>query len=92
MGQHPARPRPTDLVDACTSPTDAPGDDNGFAVYLAVQCTDAAWPTQWSKIGRDNWAVYAMAPFETWGNAWFNGPCTYWPASPHTPVQIDGSG
>ncbi len=24
------------------------GDDNGFAVYLGVQCTDAHWPPQWS--------------------------------------------
>ena len=23
-----------------------PGDDNGYAIYLAVQCTDAPWPQQ----------------------------------------------
>ena len=27
-----------------------PGNDNGFAVYLGVQCTDVAWPTNWSHL------------------------------------------
>jgi hypothetical protein len=27
----------------------------------------------------------------TWGNAWFNGPCSWWPARASTPVQINGS-
>lgn len=79
-----------DLVDAFES-TDGIGDDNGFAGYLAVQCTDTAWPSSWPKIVRDNWAVYARAPFETWGNAWFNGPCTKWPGRAGIPVNINGS-
>ena len=29
---------------------------------------------------RDNWRVYAKAPFVTWDNAWFNAPCRTWPA------------
>jgi hypothetical protein len=32
-----------------------PGDDNGYAVYLAVECTDARWPTNWNRWRRDNW-------------------------------------
>jgi pimeloyl-ACP methyl ester carboxylesterase len=79
-----------DLVNAFES-TDGVGDDNGYAGYLAVQCTDTAWPNSWSKIVRDNWFVSAVAPFETWGNAWFNGPCTNWPGRPDRPVQINGS-
>jgi len=71
---------------------DGPGDDNEFAVYLGVECTDAAWPTSWSTWSLDNWAIYAIAPLETWGNAWFNAPCIYWPAPASTPVTIDGSG
>ena len=59
------------------------GDDNGFAVYLAVQCTDAQWPPQYSTWRRDNWRVYAKAPFLTWANVWFNAPCLYWPAAAH---------
>lgn len=28
---------------------DTPGDDNSFAVYNAVQCTDTQWPLSWAK-------------------------------------------
>ena len=68
-----------------------PGDDNGFAVYLAVQCTDVQWPQKWGKWARDNWRVHHKAPYETWPNAWFNAPCLYWRAPAGTPVTIDGS-
>ena len=71
--------------------TDNPGDDNGFAVYNGVQCTDVQWPTDWNKWRADNWATYVRAPFETWGNAWYNAPCLSWPAKPGTPVEIDGA-
>lgn len=68
-----------------------PGSDNGFAVYLGTQCTDQQWPTSKSKIMRDNWKMYAKAPFETWANAWFNGPCRTWRApADKTPVKITG--
>lgn len=68
------------------------GDDNGYAVYLGVQCTDVAWPKSWSKWQRDNWKTYAQAPFETWANAWYNAPCRTWPAAAHRPVTVDGRG
>jgi pimeloyl-ACP methyl ester carboxylesterase len=71
---------------------DGPGDDNGFAVYLGVQCTDVQWPTNWSQWSRDNWRIFSFAPFETWGNAWFNAPCIYWPARASRPVNINGRG
>ena len=67
------------------------GNDNSFAVYSAVQCTDVQWPQQWSTWARDNWATFAKAPFETWANAWYNAPCLFWPAPAHTPLTIDGS-
>lgn len=70
---------------------DSPGDDNSFAVYNAVECTDAQWPLSWEKWAGDNTAVNREAPFMTWANAWFNAPCLYWPAKPATPVRIDGS-
>jgi pimeloyl-ACP methyl ester carboxylesterase len=70
---------------------DGPGNDNGFAVYNAVQCTDVQWPQQWSTWARDNWRTYRQAPFFTWGNVWYNAPCLSWPAAAHTPVHIDGS-
>ena len=67
------------------------GDDNGYAIYDAVQCTDVQWPTSWATWKRDNTNLAARAPFETWANAWFNAPCLYWPAPAHTPVSVDGS-
>lgn len=70
---------------------DGLGNDNFFAVYNAVQCTDVQWPQKWSTWSRDNWATFAKAPFETWGNAWYNAPCLYWPAPAHKPVKVDGS-
>lgn len=69
---------------------DSVGNDNGYAVYNAVQCTDAQWPQQWSTWARDNWRTYRVAPFETWSNAWFNAPCLFWPARARTPVQVNG--
>jgi pimeloyl-ACP methyl ester carboxylesterase len=70
---------------------DGLGNDNGFAVYNAVQCTDVQWPLSWAKWARDNSAVYKEAPFETWANAWFNAPCLYWPAKAGKPLSINGS-
>ena len=66
------------------------GDDNGFAVYNAVQCTDAPWPRQWSRWKADNTRINAKHPFLTWGNAWFNAPCLYWHAKAHARLQIKG--
>jgi hypothetical protein len=39
----------------------------------------------------DQWITHIKAPFETWGNAWFNGPCLFWPGKSHKPLNIDGS-
>ena len=68
-----------------------PGDDNGFAIYAGVQCSDTQWPTNWNRWRVDNWITFLRAPFETWGNAWFNAPCAYWPAKAGKPVSVDGS-
>jgi len=70
---------------------ESPGNDNGFAMYAAVQCTDAQWPTAWPTWRRDNWRIYPQAPFETWANAWFNAACIYWPAKAGTPLRINGT-
>jgi len=77
----------TGLVALYGSP---PFDDNGYAVYLGVSCTDAKWPTNWQTWRRDNWRVFAQAPFLTWANAWFNAPCAFWPAKAGHPVKVDG--
>jgi pimeloyl-ACP methyl ester carboxylesterase len=71
---------------------DGPGDDNEFAVYLSVLCTDSQWPTNVNMWVRDTWAVYAFAPFEAWGNTWFNAPCIYWPAPSQPQFRVNGDG
>jgi pimeloyl-ACP methyl ester carboxylesterase len=68
-----------------------PGADNGYAVYLGVQCTDVQWPQSWQQWRADNWRVHRIAPFETWGNAWYNAPCLSWAGKPGKPVDVDGT-
>ncbi|MEU1292707.1 alpha/beta hydrolase [Streptomyces sp. NPDC005840] len=66
---------------------DAAGD-NGFSVYAAVQCRDAAWPRSWRRWERDTWEVYGKAPFMAWNNTWYNAACASWPTAPRKPVNI----
>ena len=66
-------------------------DDNGYAAYLATECTDAVWPGEWSTWANDSTRVAGKAPFETWGNTWFNAPCRTWPAKAGTPVDVTGA-
>jgi pimeloyl-ACP methyl ester carboxylesterase len=64
-------------------------DDNGYAVYNAVQCSDVQWPRSWDKWRRDNTKLYNEGyKFETWGNAWYNAPCLTWPAKAGKPVDV----
>ncbi|MFF1630438.1 alpha/beta hydrolase, partial [Streptomyces sp. NPDC058272] len=66
---------------------DASGD-NGYSVYTSVQCRDTSWPRDWNQWRKDNWAVYAKAPFMAWNNAWYNAPCAFWPTHSLRPVDI----
>ncbi|WP_018331793.1 alpha/beta fold hydrolase [Actinomycetospora chiangmaiensis] len=68
----------------------APTDDNGYAVYLGVQCTDAPW-SRYPAFRAQNAALFPKAPFETWANAWFNAPCTFWPAPAGRPTVVNGA-
>jgi pimeloyl-ACP methyl ester carboxylesterase len=68
-----------------------PGADNSYAIYLGVQCTDVQWPTSWRRWKTDNRRVHQRAPFETWGNAWYNAPCLDWAGKPGRPVTVNGS-
>lgn len=65
------------------------GDDNGYAVYLGVQCTDASHPS-WRTQRRDAWRIHEKHPFLAWDNTWFNAPCLSWPAPSHSPVRVSG--
>ena len=82
---------PSELVQAyASSNPGTPGSDNGYAIYLGTQCTDAWWPRSQARLNRDNWALNRNYPFLTWPNAWFNGPCAYWHAKAHQPVKVSG--
>ncbi|MBB6419982.1 alpha/beta hydrolase [Streptomyces sp. AK010] len=80
------------LVDAAAPDlSDTAGNassENGNAVYTAVECADAKWPTSWRKWDRDNTRLHKDHPFMTWANAWMNLPCATWPAKQQTPVDV----
>ncbi|MFJ1598117.1 alpha/beta hydrolase [Streptomyces sp. NPDC088261] len=80
------------LVDAAAPDlSDVKGNiasENGNAVYTAVECTDAKWPTSWQKWDRDNTRLNKDYPFLTWGNAWLNLPCATWGVKQQTPVEV----
>ncbi|WP_250305654.1 alpha/beta hydrolase [Streptomyces sp. A 4/2] len=63
-------------------------NENGTAVYTAVECNDAPWPTDWRVWDADNTALARRAPFETWDNAWMNLPCAYWQAPQQQPLDV----
>jgi pimeloyl-ACP methyl ester carboxylesterase len=80
------------LIDAAAPDlTDTAGNataENGNAVYTAVECADAKWPTNWKKWDRDNTRLHQNHPFMTWANAWMNLPCATWPVKQQTPVDV----
>jgi len=68
-------------------------NENEFAIYNAVQCSDVNWPRSWAKWDSDTRKVYSTAPFEAWDNAWFNAACAFWPVKgPAEPLKIGASG
>jgi pimeloyl-ACP methyl ester carboxylesterase len=68
-------------------------NENEFAVYNAVECSDVAWPADWARWDRDARKVFATAPFEAWDNAWFNAACAFWPVhGPAKPMKIGAPG
>ncbi|RSS83125.1 alpha/beta hydrolase [Streptomyces sp. WAC06614] len=80
------------LVDAIAPDmSDTAGNataENGNAVYTAVECADAKWPTSWAKWDRDNTALHQEYPFLTWSNAWMNLPCATWRAKQQQPIEV----
>ena len=62
--------------------------ENGNAVYTAIECADAKWPTSWRKWDRDNTRLNKDYPFLTWSNAWMNLPCATWSTKQQTPVKV----
>ncbi|MEV0240991.1 alpha/beta hydrolase [Streptomyces sp. NPDC050674] len=62
--------------------------ENSRAVYVAVECNDAPWPTDFAVWDRDNTRLARVAPFETWHNVWANLPCAFWPAPRQRPPEV----
>jgi hypothetical protein len=68
-------------------------NENGFAVYNAVECSDVNWPRSWARWNADTRRIYRTAPFLAWDNAWFNAACAFWPVhGPAQPLRIRGAG
>ena len=68
-------------------------NENEFAVYNAVQCSDVNWPRNWAKWNSDTEKVYKTAPYQAWDNAWYNAACAFWPVKgPAQPMKIGASG
>ncbi len=67
-----------------------PTVENGYAVYNAVQCTDARRPA-WSQWASETRAVHRTDPYLAWNNTWYNAPCRTWPAPSRTRIDIDGA-
>jgi len=68
-------------------------NENEFAVYNAVQCSDVNWPRSFAYWTSDTEMIYKTAPFQAWDNAWFNAACAFWPVrGPAKPLQIRGAG
>ena len=89
LRQHDSAP----MVDVFKTLGTQNENENLFAVYNAVQCSDVNWPRNWAKWDADTRRVYRTAPFEAWDNAWFNAACAFWPVrGPAHPLQIRGAG
>ncbi|MFG2129848.1 alpha/beta hydrolase [Streptomyces sp. NPDC048751] len=80
---------PKPLIEQAGPVTEAAAEaENAKAVYTAVECNDAPWPTDFTVWDRDNTRLARVAPFETWDNVWANLPCAYWPAPRQKPLDV----
>ncbi|MGQ0632283.1 MAG: alpha/beta hydrolase [Sporichthyaceae bacterium] len=66
------------------------GGDNEYAAFLALLCSDDAWPRLHLQVREDSFATEPQAPFAVWNTQWYTGPCTYWPARQGVAPVIDG--
>ncbi|MEV1023774.1 alpha/beta hydrolase [Streptomyces sp. NPDC050264] len=80
---------PKPLIDqAAPSPRASVENENSSAVYTAIECNDAPWPTDFGTWDRDSTELARTAPFETWDNTWTNLPCAYWTTPRQEPVDV----
>jgi pimeloyl-ACP methyl ester carboxylesterase len=68
-------------------------NENDFAVYNAVECSDVNWPRTWARWDTDTRRIYRTAPFQAWDNTWYDAACAFWPVhGPAQPPAIRGAG
>ena len=65
-------------------------NENGYAVYLGVQCTDQDSPG-WTQFAKDTKRVHKKRPYIAWNNTWYNMPCRTWPAPARGKVHVTGA-
>ncbi|GAB3258777.1 alpha/beta fold hydrolase [Kineosporia babensis] len=66
---------------------------NTYAMYTSVQCSDAAWPRDWSRWRTDLQRQQRQGnTFMTWANGWYNAPCAFWPVPAGQPQKVGHSG
>ncbi|GAA2792296.1 alpha/beta hydrolase [Saccharopolyspora taberi] len=68
-----------------------PAEENSNAIYNAVECADAPWPSRRSVWERDATEIARTHPFAAWYNSWTVAPCASWHAPRQRPVRISGS-
>ncbi|MER7081811.1 alpha/beta hydrolase fold [Saccharopolyspora kobensis] len=66
--------------------------ENGNAIYNAVECVDAPWPTRQREWERDSERLAADYPLAAWYNSWTVAPCRFWHAPAQQPLKITGAG
>ncbi|CAM03100.1 alpha/beta hydrolase family protein [Saccharopolyspora erythraea NRRL 2338] len=66
--------------------------ENSNAIYNAVECADAPWPTRREQWERDSAAIAREHPFAAWYNSWTVAPCASWHAPRRRPLHITGRG
>ncbi|MFB6726073.1 alpha/beta hydrolase [Kribbella sp. NPDC056345] len=79
------------LVDFAAADTSA-ASERFNAIFNAVICVDADWPSTRSRYERDAARLAKVSQF-AWVNVWAGGgACLDWPVPNHTPIHITGRG
>jgi pimeloyl-ACP methyl ester carboxylesterase len=64
--------------------------ENENAIYNAVECADATWPTDEKTWEQDSKRLEGKAPMAAWFNSWGVAPCSKWKAPSRQPMKITG--
>ena len=75
---------------ALLAPDADAGQDNARAGYLAVQCSESAWPG-WDTMKADAERQHPDHPLMTWSNTWMNAPCAFWPVPSQPRAAVDAA-